>query len=111
MNQAILLHDRPQGRAPCFASDTMYDPVAQTGAASTRPFPLTMATEGERVRIQSLQGGKGLMLRLTELGLNQGAELRVVQRQGGGLVVARGETRIALGGGMATKILVTAVVP
>ncbi|WP_295403186.1 FeoA family protein [uncultured Thiocystis sp.] len=89
----------------------MYDPVAQTDAAGAKPYPLTMATEGERVRIQSLQGGKGLMLRLTELGLNQGAELRIVQRQGGGLVVARGETRIALGGGMATKILVTAVAP
>lgn len=111
MNQAIFLHDRSQGRAPFFAADTVCDPVAQTGTASTKPFPLTMAAEGEQVRIQSLQGGKGLMLRLTELGLNQGAELRIVQRQGGGLVVARGETRIALGGGMATKILVTAVAP
>lgn len=72
-------------------------------------FPLTMATEGDRVRVQTLRGGKGLARRLTELGLNQGSEVRVVQRQGSGLVVARGETRIALGGGMAMKILVTAV--
>lgn len=111
MNQAILLHDCPRDRAPVFAVGPMQNPVAQAAEAGTKPFPLTMAAEGERVRIQSLQGGKGLMLRLTELGLNQGAELRVVQRQGCGLVVARGETRIALGGGMATKILVTAVAP
>lgn len=71
-----------------------------------RPFPLTMAGEYERVCVQSIQGGKQLARRLTELGLNQGTELRIVQRQGGGLVVARGETRIALGGGMASKILV-----
>ena len=72
-------------------------------------FPLAMASEGSRVRVRLLQGGKSLVMRLTELGLNQGTELIVVQRQGGGLVVARGETRIALGGGMAAKILVTEV--
>ncbi|MBK1722585.1 FeoA family protein [Thiocystis violacea] len=83
-----------------------------TGAADrpdAKTFPLTMAAEGERVRIQGLRGGKGMVMRLTELGLNQGAEVRVIQRQGGGLIVARGETRIALGGGMAMKILVTRV--
>ncbi|AFL73917.1 FeoA family protein [Thiocystis violascens] len=111
MNQAILLQDCPRDLAPVFAVGPMRDPATQTAETSAKPFPLAMATDGERVRIQSLQGGKGLMLRLTELGLNQGAELRVVQRQGGGLVVARGETRIALGGGMATKILVMAVAP
>ncbi|NEV61603.1 ferrous iron transport protein A [Thiorhodococcus minor] len=65
-----------------------------------------MASDGEQVRIARLLGGKGLAMRLTELGLNQGTEISVVQRQGGGLVVARGGTRIALGGGMAMKILV-----
>lgn len=74
-----------------------------------RTFPLAMAGEGERVRIQSLQGGKGLAKRLTELGLNPGTEVRIVARQGGGLVVARGETRLALGCGMAVKISVEAI--
>jgi ferrous iron transport protein A len=67
-----------------------------------------MADEGTPVRIVALNGGKGLALRLTELGLNVGTEIRVVQRQGGGLLVARGESRIALGGGMAAKVLVAA---
>ncbi len=71
-----------------------------------RPFPLTMADEGVELRIVALRAGRGLDLRLTELGLNVGSELSVVQRQGGGLLVARGETRIAIGGGMATKVLV-----
>ena len=43
---------------------------------------------------------------MTEMGLNVGAELLVCQRQGGGLVVMRGETRFALGGGIAHKIMV-----
>ena len=71
-----------------------------------RLFPLAMAQEGERVRIQALRGGKGLEMRLTSLGLNVGSELLVSQRRGASLVVIRGETRLALGAGMAQKILV-----
>ena len=68
-----------------------------------------MVGEGARVRIHALRAGRTLALRLTELGLNVGCEIRVVQRQGGGLLVARGEGRIAVGGGMAAKILVVPV--
>ena len=75
-------------------------------AHNSRPFPLAMADEGVDVRIVALRAGRGVDLRLTELGLNVGSEVRVVQRQGGGLLVARGETRIAIGGGMATKVMV-----
>lgn len=74
-----------------------------------RGFPLAMADESAQVRVLELRGGKGLISRLTELGLNVGAELRVIQRQGGGLLVARGEMRVALGTGMAAKILVAPV--
>ena len=69
-------------------------------------YPLMMADEGARVRVVGLMGGHGLERRMTEMGLNVGAELVVRQRQGGGLVVMRGETRFALGGGMARKIMV-----
>ncbi len=72
-------------------------------------FPLMMADEGARVRIVSLMGGEGLARRMTEMGLNIGAEVLVKQRQGGGLVVMRGETRFALGGGMANKIMVAPI--
>lgn len=75
--------------------------------ASPAPFPLGMATEGARVRIVALRAGAGLDKRMTEMGLNVGGELTVRQRQGGGgLVVSRGETRFALGGGMAHKVMV-----
>jgi len=72
-------------------------------------FPLMMADEGARVRVVALRGGAGLDRRMTEMGLNVGAELVVRQRQGGGVVVARGETRFALGGGMAHKIMVSTI--
>lgn len=69
-------------------------------------YPLMMADEGAHVRVVGLKGGNGLERRMTEMGLNVGAELVVRQRQGGGLVVMRGETRYALGGGMAHQIMV-----
>jgi ferrous iron transport protein A len=69
-------------------------------------FALTMAAEGQPVRVIALRAGRGLDRKLTELGLNIGSTLCVVQRQGGGLVVSRDQARIALGGGMATKIIV-----
>ena len=74
-------------------------------------YPLMMADEGLRVRVVALKGGAGLDRRMTEMGLNVGAELIVRQRQGGGLVIMRGEKRFALGGGMAHKIMVAPVQP
>ncbi|TWH63967.1 ferrous iron transport protein A [Azomonas agilis] len=78
--------------------------------SQTSGFPLAMASEDTAVRIISLQGGASLTKRLTEMGLNVGSEIWVRQRQGaGGLVISRGETRFALGFGMASKILVCPV--
>jgi ferrous iron transport protein A len=65
-----------------------------------------MADEDALVRIHAVRAGRGLAQRLTDLGLNIGGEIRVVQRQGAGLLVARGEGRIAVGAGMAAKIMV-----
>jgi len=70
-----------------------------------------MAVEGSRVRVVALRGGIRLDKRMTEMGLNLGSELSVRHRQGGGMVVSRGETRFALGGGMAHKIMVERVEP
>ena len=70
---------------------------------------LMMSKEGERVRVVALMGGAGLDRRMTQMGLNVGAELTIVLRQGGGIVVQRGESRFALGGGMAHKVMVSTV--
>lgn len=70
------------------------------------PFPLSVAREGMRLRVVALRGGDGFARRMTELGLNVGSELTVRQRQGGGLVVSRGEARFALGAGLALRVWV-----
>lgn len=74
--------------------------------SQAKAFPLSMADEGRHVLVVALRGGFGLDRRMTEMGINVGAKLVVRQREGGGVVVMRGETRFALGGGMAHKIMV-----
>lgn len=74
-------------------------------------FPLGLATEGLPLRIVSLRAGHSMDHRLAELGLHIGSVVSVVQRQGGGVVVARDAARIAVGGGMAMKIMVVPVSP
>jgi ferrous iron transport protein A len=77
--------------------------------AVSHAFPLALAKPGERIRIARLLGGRGMALRLTELGLNVGTDVRVAHRHGGQMVVVRGETRLALGAGLTHRILVTPV--
>jgi ferrous iron transport protein A len=72
-------------------------------------LPLALAEQGALVRITRLLGGRGMALRLTELGLNVGSEVRIAHRHGGQLVVVRGDTRLALGAGIAHKVLVTPI--
>lgn len=75
-----------------------------------KTFSLAMAGEGERVRITAFSGGRGMMSKMTELGLPIGSEVTVTQRQAGGpLVVACNDTRVALGGGMAHRVMVALV--
>lgn len=71
-------------------------------------MPLTLATPGERVRIVGFTGKGGMARRLTSMGLNKGAEVEVVKSSGPGpVIVVSRETRIALGFGMAERILVS----
>lgn len=73
-------------------------------------FPLFLAGEGEHLRIAAFGGGRGFLFKMTEMGLPVGTELTVVHRDGGGsIVVARNDTRIALGAGMAHRIMVSRV--
>jgi ferrous iron transport protein A len=68
---------------------------------------LSAIRSGESVRIQKMQGGHHFLSRLASLGFTPGARLKVVQNFGHGpLIVALRETRVALGRGEASKILV-----
>jgi ferrous iron transport protein A len=62
---------------------------------------------GASVRIGTIQGGRGLVGRLCSMGLVPGTEVKVVGgRRGGPVIVGLRGCRIAIGCGMASKVLV-----
>lgn len=72
--------------------------------AVSRLIPLNQLTVGQRLRLVRVDGGMRLQRRLLALGLSIGGELELVQRRDGGVVVARGANRVALGEGVAHKL-------
>jgi ferrous iron transport protein A len=79
-------------------------------SAGVGAFPLLLATEGERVRIISVGEGRGMDRRLSDLGLAVGSEVVIVRREAGGpMIVARDDMRLALGTGIAHRVLVARV--
>ncbi len=79
--------------------------------------PLAYAREGSLVQIVRIVGGHGLIRRLRDLGLYEGAHIRVVKSPGPGPAIVSlidpltGNVgrRVALGFGVAMKILVRVV--
>ena len=73
-------------------------------------MPLTMACPGEEVRLVAIRGRWRMRRRLADLGLNPGMTVRVVQHSGRGpMIVAVKDSRLAIGRGMAHRILVESV--
>jgi Fe2+ transport system protein FeoA len=72
-------------------------------------FPLAMVPVGEKVRLESICGGESLVRRLTALGFTPGVELSVLQDAGGPLLISVRDCRVALGRGMAHKVMVSPV--
>ncbi|MES9828456.1 MAG: ferrous iron transport protein A [Candidatus Thiodiazotropha sp.] len=60
---------------------------------------------GRRARIKRIMGGRHLVHRLLSLGLRMGSEIELIQRRGAGVVVANQGARVALGAGVAEKLL------
>jgi len=70
-------------------------------------LPLSKVVPGEEVTLIFIAGGKGLRARLTDMGLNEGARLKVLHAQSPGpCIILVDNTRLVLGQGMAQKILV-----
>ena len=71
-------------------------------------MPLSMASPGDLVKVVSIKAGWGLQRRLADMGLTPGVQVRIINSQRPGPVVleVRG-SRLALGHGIAHKIMVT----
>ena len=72
-----------------------------------RSVSLASAKEGEHVHIKGFSGGKEMQTRLATIGLRSGDEVEVITNSGHGpLVLAMNCKRLALGRGIAQKIMI-----
>ena len=74
--------------------------------SAARIMPLAMVSVGEHVRLVKVNAGEKLVCRLGSMGLTPGVEMRVLLDSGGPKTVCVRDSRIALGKGVAHKILV-----
>lgn len=72
---------------------------------------LDLLPVGAHARIEELHGGRTMTRRLLSLGLRVGSEVEVVQHRGRGVVVASHGVRVALGGGIAAKMVMQPIEP
>ena len=72
-------------------------------------MPLGMVKTGETVKLIEIQGGRKIRKRLADLGLNIGMSARIVQGgfYGPIILAVKDDSRLALGRGVAHKILVS----
>jgi ferrous iron transport protein A len=69
-------------------------------------MPLNAVNPGQEVTLIDIQGGRGLRSKLYSMGLIPGVKLTIVGNSGGPIMIAVNDTRLALGFGMARKIIV-----
>jgi ferrous iron transport protein A len=72
---------------------------------------LIQVENGKTVRLVEFQGGRGVNQKLTQLGISPGEQARVLRRAplGGPVLVEVGGRSIALGRGVASKVIVEEV--
>lgn len=75
-------------------------------------MPLPMAKAGETILIKEITGGRRAKARLADMGLRPGDLIEVINNNGfGRLIVGHDCSRLALGRGIAKKILVSLAPP
>ena len=72
-------------------------------------FPLSRLQRGAKARIVTINAGRGLVQRLMQMGLIPGAIIEVIENSRGPILLQVESIRIAIGRGMADKILVELV--
>ena len=89
-------------------NDLSQNPAMQSKCyVGNQPYPLNNARIDIEVEIVALIGCDNFIHRIAEMGLGIGKKIRVVNSAGSGpMIIQSGNSRIALGHGMAEKILV-----
>jgi len=71
--------------------------------------PLSKVAEGESVTVVEMGGGRWFKQRLVSMGVSVGSTVKVLRANnsiGGPTLIAIGQTRLAIGRGMAERIMV-----
>lgn len=72
-----------------------------------KAIPLANVSASTKATVAALRGGSGFQTRITSMGIYVGCRVEVlIGGSEGRMIVAVGDTRIALGHGMAEKIMV-----
>lgn len=79
--------------------------IAASELRSGSQLPLAMASEGQTVMVARVRGPQDLRQRMAEMGFVQGAEVKVVSRVNGDVVVSVKGATLALNGDMAMRIV------
>lgn len=69
-------------------------------------IPLTRLNVGDHSTVERILAGCTATKRLYEMGFNTGAKVRVLKNDRGPIIVSLGDNKVALGRGLAEKILV-----
>lgn len=70
-------------------------------------IPLNLIDTGKKGIVYDISAGQRASKRLYEMGFNKGSELKVVKNDRGPIIVSLSGTKIALGRGLAQKIMVS----
>ncbi len=105
LNDKVRDAARQHGFEPITNKCTIYGVCPECRNRQGRSLPLTMVSPGERVKIIDFNGGTQLRKRLSDMGISIGQEVEVLNR-GGPLIVSVKGSRVALGKGLAQKVMV-----
>lgn len=68
-------------------------------------MPVTMADIGQSIRVARITGRDEIKVHLRDLGFVENAEIMVVAKNGGNVILQVGSGRVALDGKLASRIL------
>ena len=94
---AVLTGSNPASRAGARVEATTTGKGAQ--------LPLAMVSEGETIRVLKVRGGATLRQHLSEMGFVEGAEVKVVSRVNGDVVVSVKGSTFGIGRDMSMRIV------
>lgn len=69
-------------------------------------LPLALINRGEKAKVEEINGGDNFSKKMMEMGFCKGMEIQIISNENGPLIIGLDGTRIALGRGMAQKIMV-----